>query len=113
MTQQEKRIKIAEACGWKMLDGKEYKWEDPSGHIFEDWSKRGVMCPDYFNDLNEMHSAEEVILKQGLQDCWSDTLVEVVVGENIHWSDYHCFPQVTRATAAQRAEAFGKTLNLW
>jgi hypothetical protein len=69
--------------------------------------------PDYLNDLNAMHEAEEFILAQGIQDHWLDTLVEVVVGKNVHWSDYHCFPLVNRATAAQRAETFLKTLNLW
>jgi hypothetical protein len=60
-----------------------------------------------------MHDAGQTLIDQGLQDRGLDELVEVVVGANVHWSDYHCFPQVNRATAAQRAEAFLKTIGKW
>ena len=51
--------------------------------------------PDYLNDLNAMHEAEKVL--------------------NDHqWDDYICqLGHAMGATAAQRAEAFLKTLNLW
>jgi len=69
--------------------------------------------PDYLHDLNAMHEAEKILIEQGFQDKWLDELAEVVVGANVHWSDYHCFPQVNRATADQRAEAFLKTIGKW
>jgi len=105
MTQQEKRIKIAQACGWKMLDGKEYKWEDPSGHIFEDWSKRVVMCPDYFNNLNACHDMEKVVLENA--GSWVRYVKEIKVQSCLTGLPHFHIP------AAERAEAFGKTLNLW
>lgn len=124
MNAKEKRIAIAELCGWKpgeddrMKDGT-YRWDirangvifgsKPMTYIDSDEFCGSYLCdqkvPDYINDLNAVREAEEVILKQGLQDTWLDCLVEVVVGKNVHWSDYHCFPQVSRATAEQRADA--------
>ena len=109
MNDTEKRIAIAEACGWKQITMSD--WEAPDGMRHQNWGGL-ISCPDYLNDLNAMHEAEEVILTQGLQDHWLDNLVEVVVNKNVHWSDYHCFPQVNRATARQRADAFIKTLGL-
>lgn len=54
--------------------------------------------PDYLNDLNAMHEAEKTMT--GLQrDAYFDRLV---------WFGPPLF-----ATAAQRAEAFGRTLGLW
>ena len=95
MNQQEKRIKIAEACGWS-----------PS-KIDDCWNNAKRMetrekIPDYFNDLNAMYESEEKI--SGNQFRYMDTLRKVCWGND--WLTCH-------ATAAQRAEAFGKTLNLW
>ncbi len=103
MTEEQINIAIAEACGWS-------KDDIERGYTLCQFSEN---IPDYLNDLNAMHEAERVVLDQGLQDHWLDTLVEVVVGKNVHWSDYHCFPQVNRASAAQRAEAFLKTIGKW
>lgn len=104
MTDEQMRIKIAEACGWKALE-------------YEDFSKYGVPCfmlmgsnntgtrlapPDYLNDLNAMHEAEKTLLKMdGCQAHWetySNILTMKVGCEDI----FH-------ATARQRAEAFIKT----
>jgi hypothetical protein len=122
MKPEQQRIAIAEACGWTWEARKHPAACWHKGDFFtnaplfyETRQKEDYIhdLPGYLNDLNAMHEAEEVSISQGLQDHWLDTLVEVVVGKNVHWSDYHCFPQVNRATAAQRAEAFLKTLNLW
>src|SRR5690606_16681867 len=62
MTREEKRIKIAEACGWKFMPthdngfGKAVpeKWLNPDGfEFYED-----LPIPDYYNDLNAIHKAE-------------------------------------------------------
>jgi hypothetical protein len=98
MTEQEQRIAIAEACGW-------YDIGEPT------WNKRvlGMLgqgplrnIPDYLNDLNAMHDAEKMIQKN------ADHVFDYM--DNLE--------QVTSfvphfATAAQRAEAFLRTLNLW
>ena len=54
-TQEQKQIKIAEACGWK--------WESRIRGAIKVWNKPPLMLfhdnelPDYFNDLNAMHAA--------------------------------------------------------
>jgi len=57
--------------------------------------------PRYFSDLNAMHEAEG-ILTLSEEQLYFETLHETA-GNTMFY----------RATAAQRAEAFGKTLNLW
>ena len=101
MNNQKQRIAIAEACGIVSKD----KW----GTLYK--TPRGVMrdCPDYLNDLNAMHEAEKVLHGQ-LNMWWNymDALEKASVefdplgrGSHIH------------ATAAQRAEAFLRTLGKW
>jgi hypothetical protein len=102
MTQQEKRIKIAEACGWKLVtNDPDYQpyWLSPNGNRVG--TDCGVRIPNYFHDLNVMHDAEGIL-----------TLSE----EQLYFETLHGTAGNTmfyRATASQRAEAFGKTLNLW
>lgn len=115
MTQEEKRIKIAEACGWT--------WNaecDIGGQAFpECWTHddhkmafHSYELPDYFNDLNACHEMEKHVKGIGVPFTdeqarrWLDSLIGVCfkAGE-------HTF--TVCATAAQRAEAFGLTLGLW
>jgi len=109
MTPEQQRIAIAEACGWtnnpRPDSGK------PS------WRKQGEFVatspehlPNYPADLNAMHAAEQSLnyrqameyVRELEQKCWhrdgeaNDGTLSLV-----------------RATAAQRAEAFLRTLNLW
>lgn len=104
MTPQAQRIAIAEVCGWKC--SKFGWWSHPTlpdnGGSMHD-------CPDYLNDLNAMHQAEKV-LRSGLKDeQWSAYTcnVNTAVGTRGIWK------AICHATAAQRAEAFLRTLNLW
>ena len=64
--------------------------------------------PDYLNDLNAMHSAEQVreMYSYPQRERYLDNLMTVVRSENID-RPFCC------ATAAQRCEAFLKTLGLW
>lgn len=104
MTQEEKRIKIAEACGTM-------KWSHalPNKEIHCD-------VPDYFNDLNACHEIEKWIYCSptnivGRYSSFDKHLHNIVANDfanKIHWSLH-----VLHATAAQRCEAFGKALNLW
>ncbi len=67
--------------------------------------------PDFCNDLNAMHEAivsSELNTDNALGFKYLETLTEVVGGK----PDYQCMALI-QATAAQRAEAFLKTLNLW
>ena len=69
------------------------------------WSKNGSVGepPDYLNDLNAMHEAEEILTAQQRRSYVSYIF-------NLPASECE---SNTFATAAQRAEAFLKTLGLW
>ncbi len=116
MTQQEKRIKIAEACGWRKdypcvdIDTEEpgFGWRAPKGSNHIDHPLDEGYLPDYFRDLNAMHDAENVALKEDI--LWSKYLLNISRQEDHQFGRF--FSQVA-ASAPQRAEAFGKTLNLW
>jgi hypothetical protein len=113
LTEQEKRIKLAEADGWD---------ESPSGK----WSNNGFILPDplnppdYFNDLNAVHELEKMLLPDDAyysqRNFYSSEVGRVTGNDNGQgWkplSNDACF-NILHATAAQRAEAIGKTLNLW
>jgi hypothetical protein len=103
MTQEQKRMKLAKADG-----------EDNDSIV------RGLI-PDYFNDLNAVHDLENVLndeqartyayalydLANGFQfdgDPWTPDIFEASMGGVV---------DMVRATAANRAEAIGLTLNLW
>jgi hypothetical protein len=105
MNKEQQRIAIAEACGWKLVtDNPEYEpyWEDPKGNMVA--VNNGVhRFPDYLNDLNAMH---EAIMSLTLEE--QCNMTEILRKDVIKFTA----PTIT-ATAAQRAEAFLKTLNLW
>jgi len=116
MTTEEKRIKIAEACGkgWTLAD--DGWWDGPSGLKeglpFETMVER---LPDYFHDLNAMHEAEKV-----LGDKWmpyARKLLEITTGcgDNmpLGFLNGATLCSAVHATAAQRAEAFLKTIGKW
>ena len=93
MSPEKQRIAIAEACGWRK-DKRGLGWLTPSGEYSE--------LPDYLNDLNAMHEAEKRLRNQ------FNTV------EEAYWRNLaHVQPHPIYATAAQRAEAFLRTLNLW
>lgn len=94
MTDEQMRIKIAEACGWihhhmrpSETERRQKKWRYLSD------------LPDYLNDLNAMHEAEEVLTNE---QWWLfvEFLTEIRGGG---------VALCISATARQRAEAFLKT----
>jgi hypothetical protein len=101
MTPEAQRIAIAQACGWKLVtDNPEYEpyWEDPKGNMVA--VSNGVhRFPDYLNNLNAMAAAESIIIKAGAQTIrlYEDALQKFVAN-------------IVFATAAQRAEAFLRTI---
>jgi hypothetical protein len=96
MTPEQQRIAIAEACGWTemRMGASDLIGTSPDGRI--SWQ-----LPDYLNDLNAMHEAEKVLTKEQRWEYIGNLGTE----EAFTWTCLH-------ATAAQRAEAFLKTLNL-
>jgi|688.fasta_scaffold241180_5 hypothetical protein len=111
MTQEQKRIKLAEAGGWKVHPNDRFIVIPPnSPHSVQPLST----IPDYFNDLNAVHELEKTIerlCKEG--DYWFH-LRELCAFPDAEsdWNKVYFFTAV-HATAAQRCEAIGKTLNLW
>lgn len=97
MKAEDQRIAIAEACGWGW-DPRYKLWHGPS-------MSEGNTLPDYLRDLNAMHEAEKVLTEEQRQEFlgWVCTQAEFSTPEEYHWFLAH-------ATAAQRAEAFLRTL---
>jgi hypothetical protein len=124
------RIAIAEACGWVEIKS-EVDWLPnlitglfTKPHLTKPgkvkvWITRREI-PDYLNDLNALHAAEKVLLSDDAtysqRNFYASLLGSITLNDNGRgWqplSNDDCFP-ILHATAAQRAEAFLRTLNLW
>ena len=135
MKPEQQRIAIAEACGWtfekkprcNMLSkrpawhiispegkincgieiwhetryGKESNYAPFEGELVNYLNESGV--PDYLNDLNAMHEAEK-IFNDALYCRYINELCDVTIKGN---------NSMYMATAAQRAEAFLRTIGKW
>lgn len=115
MTPEAQRIAIAEACGWinqgkaKRMIALMHRWRDPKDGVFTS------ELPDYLSDLNAMHEAEEVVI-------YTRSLGLIYLMK-LQDAANHSFPArfdntertlpCTSATAAQRAEAFLRTIGKW
>ena len=113
MNTEEQRIAIAEACGWKQVtrDNKpEEIWENQKHplKICRGESK----IPDYLNDLNAMHDAWLTLSPFFEKEQFESELYSIVIG-GAEYNRNDDAGWITNATAAQRAESFLKTLNLW
>lgn len=121
MTQEEKRSKIAEACGWTEI----YPHDELSLHASLDYpAPSGIdprtgaryNLPDYFNDLNAIYSAESEKELHHSQP-WIERLVAIGLlesGLSMDRTDgWDWALVVVRLSVAQRAEAFGLTMGLW
>ena len=106
MNTEQQRIAIAQACGWtgfnpdNIPDCLQYTARRADGK----WG----LIPDYLNDLNAMHEAVKS-LPQNLKPRYFAYLCAVVSGA----ISLNGYSEATEATAAQRAKAFLRTLNLW
>jgi hypothetical protein len=116
MTPDEQRIAIAQACGWKGISFEYLTGYAPwrptpySERVMGDLDSIPIdPLPDYLNDLNAMHEAEKVLTWQHhltfREQLWD---LVITLGPEDTWGR-----QFISATAAQRAEAFLRTLNLW
>jgi hypothetical protein len=128
MTPEAQRIAIAEACGWA-YDSDEDDWDihswlasaplfDTAGKLYGRLVDQPI--PDYLSDLNAMHEAEEVLTREQceLYVIWLYSIAARVEFEQVrHRLDLQLTPWMISflvlATAAQRAEAFLRTLGLW
>lgn len=107
MTPEAQNQAIAEACGWtiEVLNGATYCWNDELNKTLppEDDGMRDI--PNYHGSLDAMHEAEKV-----LND---DQLYAMLLNVKNKTHSMVNGTAIMTATAAQRAEAFLRTLNLW
>ena len=122
MKPEQQRIAIAEACGLEVLT--KPNPDDPAAwnrgcftpsaakERRKNWVNSAVVkiIPDYLNDLNAMHEAEKV-LTAAQRITYADQLCIIWTGR-----DDRAVPiwfWITEASAAQRAEAFLRTIGKW
>ena len=114
MNTEQQRIAIAEACGWRFDPmGQAHKkleaiacWVRPGNC---DWQTE--VLPDYLNSLDAMHEAEKMLTEKQRDgsDGYMEWLDWVVVRDGSRGRSWH----TAHATAAQRAEAFLRTIGKW
>ncbi len=119
MSPELQRIAIAELCGWTVINAilcdpkPEIRNGEETGDV--DMNPVGEL-PDYLNDLNAMHEAEKSLgtklrtYASKLQDVCQNHAVGCVPD---YQEDLLKLFYLIHATAAQRAEAFLRTLNKW
>ena len=108
MTPEAQRIAIAEACGWTKCRlairgaGAPERGKSPYGVP----PRRGyeVSLPNYTQDLNALHEAEKV-LDYNQMNRYQNIELSRFVHTGTTW--------ICSATAAQRAEAFLRTIGKW
>ncbi len=112
MTPTEQRIAIAEACGEDIprlsaccAASSEMDEYDicPVCHDHTVFEPDAESLPDYLTDLNAMHEAERGLPHEGIKRIYVDHLVCLMKPGEF----------TVMAPAAQRAEAFLRTLGLW
>ncbi len=117
MTPESQRIAIAAHLGWQTsplpFERHCCKLDSPNGTFKVAWWHEKVAgCqwqpPDYLSDLNAMHEAEKVLTQE--QGKEYTLAVMRIVNVERGWATVDA---MLRASAAQRAEAFLKTLGLW
>ena len=98
-------IAIAEACGWTDCEHIESLGLCKGKHkdVRNQYDSGHSELPDYCNDLNAMHQAEK-ILNYGQYFRYINELCTLTIADN---------NSMYLATAAQRAEAFLKTIGKW
>ena len=95
MNEQSQRIAIAKACGWT-----DFWAGEETGTNGQDPTGLQAQLPDYLNDLNAMHEAEKVLTPQQKERYCTELL-------------YTHSAMLVFSTAAQRAEAFLRTIGRW
>jgi hypothetical protein len=116
MTDQEQDIAVAKACGWTFLPERDTHcgvmpecWESPDGERVQE---SPYPFPSYGTDLNAMHEAEKAAFQSS--DLWFKfvfNLLEICGLSGCGELDGLC--GLVQATAAQRREAFLRTIGKW
>jgi hypothetical protein len=106
MKPEQQRIAIAKVCGFTDFFTPS-KFELFGKHEPESMGRDYLDVPDYPSDLNAMHEAENL-----LTDAQSDRYISILDKMIVKPKRGICY-YVAHATAAQRAEAFLRSLGLW
>jgi hypothetical protein len=108
MNKEEQRIAIANVAGWTKVESKlsTFIYDGKTTNVYGCGTNgRYRVVPLYLSDLNAMHEAEKFLIPSHRFLYYSFLLKVCGESEQIK--------NTIHATAAQRAEAFLKTLNLW
>ena len=110
MKPEDQRVAIHQALGYKLTETfMGIYWKKPGETLALSDFMRGATTPDYLRDLNAMHEAEKVLTPIQCNDY--DTRIVHALRQA------EAFPAANKwkfhAIAAQRAEAFLRTLGLW
>lgn len=122
MTKEKQQITIAKACGWKDVKVTNHEYVDVDSRSITYWSgltgippefihyEQRIRVPDYLNDLNAINDAVLSILNSATSQLNWD-YCRILGG--VTGSGNHVTTAIIHATAAQRAKALLKALNLW
>ena len=102
MTPEAQQIAIAEACGWEPT---------PEGHFHPD-NPTGQTPPDYLNNLNAVHDFVSQKFTTTLMLAEYEYRLRACLADGRPTFEVAGY-ELANATAAQRAEALLKALNLW
>lgn len=124
MTPKAQQTAIAKACGWTETvceverDNAGYQWTETVS-VWRDSSGAERNLPNYPSDLNACHEIEKVLTDvqrrhfAGWLEAIASSAVSVGTLDQNGETDYFQLFKCAHATAAQRCEAFLRTLNLW
>ena len=115
MNPEAQRIAIAEACGWTKIRQRAYvatqtdePFHEPSGLVGVRYARNiEVLVPYYLTDLNAMHEAEKVLTDEQRR------LYAAFLASKFNGWSMFALGKLLCATAAQRAEAFLRTIGKW
>lgn len=110
MTPEAQQAAIAKSLGWKterrghgvLIRWHSDDWINPQG----EWDDP----PDYLNDIKAMHEAEKTLPNHPFYIRYLGEVVNACLDES---ADYEDWWLMCHATAAQRAEAFLRTIGKW
>ena len=108
MNNEEINKAIAEACGFKYV-ALGLGWKHITGGEMQ------CRIPDYYNDLNAMHDAENTLTDEN-REKYATFLSQIFTAPSKKaWWDLSAKEtfEIVTATAKQKAEAFRKTLGRW
>jgi hypothetical protein len=116
MNKKDQVIAIAEACGWTNFDCRKVNeslviWGAPPN------AKYTTLVPNFTKDLNAMHEARKLCIRNSeqIQEYFYqlNDAVGLVNTTSPAWIKEFATYALIDASAAEHAEAFLKTLDLW